>query len=321
MKVVVLIGGQSSEREVSLKSGKAVYDALVRKGHKAEVFDPGAGSDDASDRLPPGPLAMIRSGTVLNSDVVFIALHGGSGENGQVQCLLDLAGKKYTGSGMLSSAMAMDKALTKRLMAMVDVLTPKHALYRVVAEEELTDIGPEILDKFDLPVIVKPNDGGSTIGLTKVTAPDLLEPALRTCFGESRQILVETFVEGRELTVAVLDGQPLPVVEIRPKEGLYDYTAKYTKGKSEYLVPAPIPDEVAASIQRDAADLYHLLDCRGVIRVDFIMDQSGTSYCLEVNTSPGMTELSLVPMAARDVGMSFDELVERLVLSAIREVI
>lgn len=314
MNVVVLVGGQSSEREVSLSSGKAVYDALVRKGYKAAIFDPGAASSDTgTDRLPPGPLWMIRSSTVLNSDVVFVALHGGSGENGQVQCLLDLAGKRYTGSGMLASAMAMDKALTKRLMGMVDVLTPEHALFRANASEELVSIGSEILERFNLPLIVKPNDGGSTIGLTKVTKPEQMEQALRGCFDESSQILVENYIEGRELTVAVLDGEPLPVVEIRPREGLYDYTAKYTKGKSDYLVPAPVDDQKAASMQRDAAELYRLLGCKGVVRVDFIMDHSGTCYCLEVNTSPGMTELSLVPMAARDVGMSFDDLVDRLV--------
>jgi D-alanine-D-alanine ligase len=319
MRVVVLVGGQSNEREVSLKSGQAVYDALVRKGFKAEVFDPGAGTPNTSDRLPPGPLWMIRSSTVLNSDVVFVALHGGSGENGQVQCLLDLAGKRYTGSGMLASAIAMNKALTKRLMTMVDVITPKHALYRVADKGDLQRIGAEVLDRFGLPLIVKPNDGGSTIGLTKVSESGQIDQALEGCFLESREILVETFIAGRELTVAVLDGEPLPVVEIRPKEGLYDYVAKYTKGKSEYLVPAPITDEQSASMQQDAAKLYDLLGCKGVVRVDFVMDQSGTGYCLEVNTSPGMTELSLVPMAARESGMSFDDLVERLVQLATKQ--
>jgi len=316
MRVVVLVGGQSNEREVSLKSGQAVYDALVRKGFKAEVFDPGAGTPNTSPEFAAQTRARLLD---RRRAVRARRLHGGSGENGQVQCLLDLAGKRYTGSGMLASAIAMNKALTKRLMTMVDVITPKHALYRVADKADLQRIGAEVLDRFGLPLIVKPNDGGSTIGLTKVSESGQIDQALEGCFLESREILVETFIAGRELTVAVLDGEPLPVVEIRPKEGLYDYVAKYTKGKSEYLVPAPITDEQSASMQQDAAKLYDLLGCKGVVRVDFVMDQSGTGYCLEVNTSPGMTELSLVPMAARESGMSFDDLVERLVQLATKQ--
>jgi D-alanine-D-alanine ligase len=337
MKVLILAGGASNEREVSLTSGKAVLEALQRLGHEVQTIDPATGksllgsdgrfitsaaSDSTQEVIAtkansPALTKALSSSRFEDVDVVFVALHGGTGENGAIQCLLELAGKAYTGSDMTASAVAMDKAITKRLFAFAKIPTPDWELYRLA----LSDIDDRLVDKinrrFSFPIIVKPNDSGSTIGLSKVEKEEGLRPALHTAIKESRNVLIEKYIPGRELTAAVLEGQALPVVEIKAAGGLYDYEAKYTKGKSEYIVPADVKPEIGKSIQDAATKAYDVIGASGLVRVDFILADSGEFYCLEVNTIPGMTSLSLAPMAAKAMGIGFDELISRIVTSAI----
>ncbi len=337
MKVLLLAGGDSSEREVSLHSGEALYKAVKKLGHEVYVIDPATGQSLLDGRgnflLTEANKTDFRSVAVdattlpkelaapelRDIDVVLLGLHGGAGENGTIQCLLDLAGLKYTGSGMRASAVAMDKALTKRLVMTIGIPTAEFQLIRLrerSLEESCLD---RLRARFTLPLIVKPNDGGSTVGLTKLESWDGLAEAIRVAGEESPEVLLEKFIRGRELTVAVLDGEALPVVEIRPKKGLYDYEAKYTKGMSEYFAPADIPDPIRDKLQADAVAAYNLIGCEGLVRVDFILEENGDYYFLELNTLPGMTELSLSPMAARAVGIEFPELIDRIITSAVKK--
>ncbi|MBI4720596.1 MAG: D-alanine--D-alanine ligase [Chitinivibrionia bacterium] len=337
MKIVLLTGGDSNEREVSLNSGRSVQAALQRLGHEVLAVDPLGGRPqldnqsrtatgalpDQGASLPTKPVSLSLVDTLSTAksadiDCVFIALHGGSGENGTVQALLELAGVAYTGSNMTASAIAMDKAVSKRLFASVGILTPEFRLYRLEDEFVPYGIVREIAERMSLPLIVKPNDSGSTVGLTKVEEVEDLHPALVTASQESRHILVEQFIAGREITAAVLNREPLPLVEIKPKKGLYDYESKYTKGMSEYFVPAEIPSEIADKIQQAALKAYDVVGASGLARVDFILAPDRQFYCLELNTLPGMTDLSLAPMAAKAAGISFDQLVQRLIECAVK---
>ena len=328
MKVLVLAGGDSNEREVSLNSGAAVVSALQRLEHETLALDPATGRSligtDGQYQLPEGtgssaPPAAVPSRTMANTlvrfdfhdvDVVFIALHGGAGENGSIQNLLDLAGVAYTGAGMAASAVAMDKAMTKRLMEAADIPTPRWALCRLDSPDDVAPMTAHIASAFKPPLIVKPNDGGSTIGLTKVYDVEQIPAALKSALEQSPSVLVEEFIPGREMTVAVFEGRAYPVVEIRPKSGLYDYASKYTKGKSEYLAPAPVDADIAQQLRQRAARLYDTLDVTGLARVDFILREDGRFYCLELNTRPGMTNLSLAPMSLKVEGIDFDRLVQ-----------
>ncbi len=336
MKVLLLAGGESNERDVSLASSKAIFEALKHLRHEVIGIDPASGhtlldnhgnflefkkSVDVPAATKIDSVALTRAlqaPDVSDVDVVFIGLHGGTGENGSLQNLLELAGMKYTGSGMNASALAMNKAAAKRLMMSENVLTPPFKLYRRRNWQDYQSIAADIRSNFEFPIIVKPNDGGSTVGLTKVKESDDLLTALERADEQSPEILVEQFIPGREMTVSVLDGEPLPVVEIKPKNELYDYEAKYTKGKSEYIAPAKIDELVAHNLQLTAARVYDIIGAEGLARVDFILTPSGEAYCLELNTLPGMTNLSLAPMAAKCVGIDFDGLVERIIRSALK---
>lgn len=335
MNILLLAGGNSSENQVSLNTGKAIYEALTRQGHSVLAVDPSDGrslvgqNGQFNNMLPdnrsttpvvnPDRSVALALGSpdVNNIDIVFLALHGGAGENGTIQALLDLAGIKYTGSGMAASAIAMNKEITKRLMTTEDIPTPEWLLFRYKTEADEPAMVEAIRRKFQYPIIVKPNDGGSTVGLTKVKAEKELVPALRLCAKEGPGILVESFIPGRELTVAVLDGEPLPLVEIRPRNELYDYQAKYTKGMSEYIAPAPVDRVFAERMQQDAVKLFNVIGASGLARIDFILTEDGRHFCLEINTLPGMTNLSLAPMAAKVAGIDFSTLVERIMNSAI----
>lgn len=338
MRILLLAGGDSNERTVSLKSGEAVFQGLSRLGHKVYVIDPSTGksllSSDGSFidyKSDPSKQSLVSRGSTwslanaLGSagfrdiDVVFVTLHGGSGENGMIQCLLDLAGKKYTGSNMTASAIAMDKAIAKRLCKAEGIPTPDWALYRLPGGQVDANVFQDIKKRFKLPVIVKPNDGGSTLGLTKVDAEDKIAGAIERALAESQNVLVEEYVAGKEITAAVLDGKPLPLVEIKPKAGLYDFEAKYTKGKTDYLSPAPIDKDVTERIQRDAARIYEVIGAAGLARADFILNEKNQHFFLELNTLPGMTELSLAPMAAKAAGIDFDKLLELLIQSVLGE--
>ncbi len=327
MNLVVLMGGTSAEREISLRTGAGIAHALRERGHAVTAIDTADGSvllpgTESGRPLPEGSAlatrqeaSILRAAGLERADLVFLALHGGAGEDGTVQALLDLAGVTYTGSGMLASAMAMDKAVSKRLFEHAGIPTPAWRLYRrregrVPSEDDALAVG-------GFPVILKPNDEGSTFGLSVVESAAGLAAAYDEALRYSNDVLLEAFIPGRELTVAVLGEQVLPVVEIRPKSGLYDYESKYTKGMSDYFCPADLSPEKTREVQDLSLRACHVLDTAGVARVDFRLAPDGTPYCLEVNTIPGMTATSLVPMAAKAAGMSFPDLCERIAALAL----
>ena len=337
MKIVVLMGGCSPERDVSIASGSAIYRSLRRLGHDVLVADYGAdflGGDlaeieDSPDRIPPD-ITEIRermrgwSGRFFNrpewggTDLVFNALHGGEGEDGTVQGYLGFLDIRYTGSGLLSSALAMNKNLSKILFQTVDVPTPPWLHFTHPEGTDTEEIKEALTARdLDFPLIVKPNAQGSTVGVSIVKSEEALRPAVEEALRYDSQVIVETFIEGRELTAAILDDILLPVLEIVPKSGLYDYECKYTSGMSDYRVPAELDPKVAIALQQSSERAYHVLQCRGYARIDFRMDADGNFYCLEVNTLPGMTSTSLVPKAAGAVGIDFDELIEKIVSAAL----
>lgn len=338
MRIVLLAGGDSSERAVSLDSSAAIWSALERLGHEVVCVDPASGMRlglNDGQLLPvdqekialEGEQNVVRVPEVVDFDLipeiseaelVFLGLHGGSGENGSIQNLLEIIGVAYTGSNVTASVVAMDKAVSKHLMKSVGVKTAPFVLCRFGKKKDFPAIAKEVLDQMSCPLIVKPNDGGSTVGLSKVMKAEGLVAALELAAEETHSVLVEQYIAGRELTVAVLDGEALPVVEIRPKSGLYDYEAKYTKGMTEYVAPAEINESIAKSIQAAAEQVYDAIGASGLARVDFMLTESGEIHCLELNTLPGMTELSLSPMAAKAVGMSFDELIERIIKAGLK---
>lgn len=325
MKVAVLMGGRSSEREISLRTGRGIAQALRNLGHETLSIDAADGrllpAGDEEQGAPPlsalsptGEAAIARPETLAGADVVLIALHGSIGENGTLQALLDLTGRPYTGSGMLASAVAMNKAMSKRVFESAGVPTPAWQLLpagAAAARVEVAALG-------GFPLVVKPNEEGSSVGLTIVEDAAALPGALDRAspFGE---ILVERFIAGRELTVSLLGEQVLPIVEIRPRSGLYDYHSKYTSGASEYFCPADLPAPVAERVGALGLRAAQVLGCRGVCRVDFRLDAANEAWCLEVNTIPGITPTSLVPMAARAIGMSYDQLVARMLELAIAD--
>ncbi|MBD3258347.1 D-alanine--D-alanine ligase [candidate division GN15 bacterium] len=339
VRVLLLAGGDSSEREVSLTSGASVCKALRELGHHVAPLDPASGqyleehegklmatsegSAEAtaigSDIAYRGLIQAWTSDALVETDVVFIALHGGSGENGTIQCLLDLAGVPYTGSGMTASAAAMDKAMAKRLMEAVQVPTPRWGLCDIRVDEDVSEIAAEINHQFKTPLIIKPDDGGSTIGLTKVQTAEGIGPALRMAAEHGRKVLVEEYIAGRELTVAVFDGKAYPIVEIKPVNELYDYEAKYTKGKSEYVAPAEVDEKLGTEMQEAALRVYDAVGAAGLARVDFILGDAGDYYCLEINTLPGMTALSLAPMAMQVEGIDFPHMLQMMLESALRQ--
>lgn len=304
LHVAVLMGGWSAEREVSLRSGADVADALESLGHRVTRIDMGR---DVALRLAEAA-----------PDIVFNALHGTPGEDGSVQGMLDLMGLKYTHSGRVASVIAIDKQLTKMLLVPHGIPMPGG---RIVKTAELFERDP-----MPRPYVLKPVNEGSSVGVAIVTdGGNYGNPIGRDTRGpwaEFDELLAEPFIRGRELTTAVLAGQALGVTELRPKSGFYDYDAKYTDGMTEHLYPAPIPDEIAQACERIALEAHRLLGCRGASRADFRWDDSrGVSglFLLEVNTQPGMTPLSLVPEQARHRGMSYPALVQAILDDAMQE--
>lgn len=335
MNVLVLAGGKSREREVSLNSGQAVAEGLQSLGHHVKIIDTGngrellataaAGAISGQQAAPVDSTLMASSDQVLATfvpsefgkfDCVFIALHGGIGENGTLQALLDLAGVTYTGSGVMASALAMDKYRAKLLFDSVGVPTPRTVFFgdRESAIKFCRESEP---DQIQYPIIVKPNAEGSTVGLTLAKDFDALLAGIDEAAACDMNILIEEYIPGRELTAAILGSVVLPVVEIVPKSGLYDYLAKYTVGASEYLCPAHLDKRVEADIREFAQLAYDVLGCAGYARVDFRLNPQNELFCLEVNTLPGMTATSLVPKAAKAAGISFEQLLERIVKLAL----
>lgn len=289
-KVAVLLGGKSGEREVSLKSGNAVLSALQRQGVDAHAFDPAE-----------------RSLSELSGfDRVFISLHGRFGEDGTMQGLLDLMGIPYTGSGVMASAVGMDKWRTKLLWRASGVVTPDFEML-----DANTDFA-KVASQLGLPLFVKPANEGSSIGITKVKTADALPEAYALAAKADPLVIAERFVGGGEYTVGILDGEALPIIRIVPKNEYYDFEAKYLRNDTEYHCPSGLDAAKEAQIQQEALVAFKVLGCKGWGRVDFLMDEAGKHYFLEVNTSPGMTDHSLVPMAAKVAGMDFDALVIRI---------
>jgi D-alanine-D-alanine ligase len=329
MKVAVLMGGRSSEREVSFSTGRGIAQSLRNLGHDVTSIDAADGRElpagqegtgartlEAVRALPPEEmLTALQAPAVRAAEVVFIALHGTWGEDGSVQAALELAGKTYTGSGVLASALAMDKAMSKRVFEREALPTPHWMLLEAGVPGSALDVS--LLGGY--PLVVKPNAEGSTIGLSIVRHPSELQPAIAKAAEHDPQVLVEQYVEGRELTVAVIGEVAYPIVEIEPKSGFYDYTAKYTKGMSVYTCPAVLDKELARHVRELAVEAAQVLGCRGVARVDFRLSEDDEPTILEVNTLPGMTPTSLVPMAAAAKGMSYDQLVARILDLAVAD--
>lgn len=296
-RIGVLLGGMSSERPISLKTGHAIFAALKRMGYNAVEID-------VSPRLAEDLKAE-------GVELAFLALHGAFGEDGAVQGLLEVLGIPYTGSGVMASAVAMDKRVTKELLAFHGVSTAGWLeLNAATWNGEI----PEL--PFGYPVVVKPVTEGSTVGIHIVEEARQLDEALRDSFQFGDRLLLEQFVPGREVTVGILDGQVLPVIEIRPHSGFFDFEAKYTVGQTDYLVPAPLDEAMTQTCQTLALRTWQVVGCEGVARVDIRIRPDGACFVLEINTIPGMTETSLIPKAARVTGLSFDDVCERIMASA-----
>lgn len=295
-RIAVIMGGTSAEREVSLRTGAAVLKALVERGYDAVAID-------SAHDLP----RQLREQQIERA---FVAVHGRHGEDGTLQGLLEILQIPYTGSGVLASAVAIDKAVTKQIVAGVGVVTPESFVI-----DDASDIDALCAQCSEFPQVVKPVREGSTLGISIAEDRNALKLAIEQARTYDRRVLVERFIRGREVTVAVIDGRALPVIEVVPHSGFYDYAAKYTAGQTEYRVPAPLPADQYAAIQRAAERSFDAVGCRGAARIDFMVtDQQ--FYFLEVNTIPGMTETSLLPKAAACDGMDFATLVERILVDA-----
>jgi D-alanine-D-alanine ligase len=332
MRIAVLTGGASAERDVSLATAKQVVPALRSRGHEVALVDTVFGpiqaeceAEHLAGRVgtePPsveeldrreaafllGTLGDLRE--VREADVVFLALHGGRGEDGTLQTILETIGVSYTGSGPIASGVAMDKDLSKRLFRDAGVPTPDW----LMAPASPTQAGGQL----GWPLVVKPSKQGSTVGLTVVKRPEDYEPALRLAWEYDDEVMIEAFVPGRELTVAVLEGEALPVGEIIPRHEIFDYECKYTPGMSQEIFPADLPAPIATACRRLAVLAHQALKLGSYSRVDFRLTPEGQLFCLEANTLPGMTAMSLLPQAARAAGIEFAELCERICRSARR---
>lgn len=302
-KVAVLMGGRSAEREVSLETGQAVATALRELGHEVAEVDAGKEMAIELDQLKP--------------DVAFLALHGRGGEDGTVQGLLEVMRIPYTGCGVLASAVTIDKVVTKEILAFHGIPVVED----VIAEpdQDPERIADEVFSTISYPVMVKPPYEGSSIGVIKVDEPDALLPALKDVFSRDSRALIERYVDGRLLTVGILGREPrvLPVLEIKVPQGFYDYRAKYQPGISEYQVPASLSPELSELATKIALESFNVLGCEGISRIDLMLeDCTERIMVLEVNTIPGMTATSLVPMAAASVGISFNEVVAEILESA-----
>jgi D-alanine-D-alanine ligase len=304
-KVAVLMGGASAEREVSLASGGQITKALLEKGYEVREIDPAGSFIGSLEEFEP--------------DVVFIALHGKFGEDGTIQGLLEVLGYTYTGSQVLASALAMDKVMSKKVFLAEGITTPAYRSFRREDVADRSRTRDELGGLFSYPVIVKPSRQGSTIGVTKVEVEANLEQAINLALQFDDQAIVEQYIEGIEITASLLgtrDPEVLPLIEIVSETGFYDYTAKYSTTLSHHIIPARVAPEVALKIEQIALRAYQALNCRQFARVDFMVSNQNIPYVLEVNTIPGLTEASLFPDAARAVGISFPDLMERLVNEA-----
>jgi D-alanine-D-alanine ligase len=297
-KVGVMMGGLSREREISLRTGKAILKALTEKGYTVCSVDVG---QDIVERLIRGKI-----------ECAFLALHGRFGEDGTIQGMLELMRIPYTGSGVLASALAIHKVMAKKFFLYEKIPTPSFEVFKRGELEK--DLSRTVSLPF--PLVVKPAREGSTIGVSIVRKEEELAPALKEAGRYDEEILVEEFMKGKEITVGVLEDIPLPIIEIVPKSGFYNYHSKYTKGETQYIIPARIPREKYLYAQEIGLKAFQVLGCSGCARVDLMTDEEENPFVIDVNTMPGMTETSLLPKAADYAGIPFGDLVERILLGA-----
>lgn len=334
MTIALYVGGTSVERDVSVISGKYIGRALEQLGYSVLYIDPALPpeninnvlQDDASiEEIPPETNAIpdwdhtnifriLLDDRVAACDFHFIGLHGGIGENGLLQGMFEHLGYRFNGPGYSASAVAMNKHLSKQIMVAQDISTPEwlfleHSDWQGSPQQ----VRAYVEEKFTPPVVIKPNSQGSTIGLTILSESDELRSALDKAFTYDHQVIVEQYIPGSEMTAAVLGDEALPLIRIKPKSGVYDYTSKYSEGRTEYEVPAQVSDEITDRIQQYALRFFHSIGATGYSRVDFRLTEAGEAFCLELNTLPGMTATSLVPKAAKAAGISFEKLLEKIV--------
>jgi D-alanine-D-alanine ligase len=294
------MGGTSAERKISLRTGQAIHKALLKKNYKAYSIDVNR--------------SLARTLIKKKIEVAFIALHGRWGEDGTVQGMLEIMQIPYTGSGVMASALALHKGMTKKILRYHRIPT---ANFQIVKAEEIKRADFHRKIKIPLPLVIKPVAEGSTIGTTIVKQKENLQDACKQAARFDQHILIERFIEGKEITTGILNGEALPLIEIVPKVGFYSFKSKYTPGNTEYIIPARIKKSVALKIQQLAIKSYHTIGCEGAARVDFMLNHKKSKpYILEINTIPGMTETSLLPMAAQYIGICFENLVERIILTA-----
>jgi D-alanine-D-alanine ligase len=327
MKIVVLLGGASPERKISIISAKGISRALHELGHELICFDPATNKsfeyneEEIEKLLDIEYIPEAKSESVeylfsslleikhkVKPDIIFNALHGGYGEDGLIQDLMDRLKLKFTGSKSLACRLAMNKSVSKKIMRDMNILT---ANWQVVKKSEYLNNGFNL--KLSLPVIVKPNNGGSSVALSKVERLEVLDVAIKLALEIDDEVMIEEFIHGREITVAILGESAHSIVEIKPKKELYDYECKYTKGMSEYLVPAPIDAGLTDEIKKIALRCFQAMELSVYGRVDFLLDKGNQVYCLEANTLPGMTETSLVPKSLTCDGISFNQLIEEII--------
>lgn len=307
-KIAVLLGGRSAERDVSLRTGKAIYEALQKSGFNAVTIDV---DENIVENLKHQKV-----------DLVFLALHGKYGEDGTIQGLLELMNIPYTGPGVLASAIAIDKIMTKKLLTFSGIPTPQYMFINRYELASNDNIIAHIKSTLGLPVVIKAPTQGSSIGITFVHREEDIIPGIRLALEYDDEVLIEEMIPGMEVTASILGNRNpvvLPLVEIVSATGIYDYKAKYTAGMSDHIIPARLPEELQKSIQQIAIQTYKAIGCRGLSRVDFIISQDLKPYVLEVNTMPGMTATSLYPDAGRAAGLEFPDLVAKIVELALEE--
>lgn len=347
MNIVVLAGGLSTERDVSITSGKMAADALRRRGHKVVLLDVFMGYEhdecniselfeqqynftdtlgvsetvpnldevkakrrDKSDRFLGEHVEEI----CRYADIAFLALHGDNGENGRLQATLDLLGIKYTGSGYLGSAVAMNKGVTKSIFLSHGVGTPKGESFTA---KDKTNGRIDAWSTF--PCVVKPCSGGSSVGVSIVESKESFVQAMNEAFVYETEVIVEQYISGRELSIGVLDGKALPIIEIIPKEGFYDYINKYQAGRTLEICPAELDEAATKFLQAQAEKAYNALGLEAYARIDFLLDKDGGAYCLEANTLPGMTGASLIPQEAAAAGIGYDELCDKIIEASLKK--
>lgn len=344
MDIVVLAGGLSVERDVSIITGKMVTAALKKNGHNVILLDVYTGYNGSSlegvfesgydfskeissvaETVPDlekiknareGDPSCFLGNNVASickrADIVFMALHGDNGENGKLQATFDILGIKYTGTGSLGSALALNKGLSKRLFITDDIPTPKSKLF--IKAQSIEE------NKWGLfPCVVKPCSGGSSVGVAIANNLEEFKKALKESFRFEEEVLVEQYIKGREFSVGVLAGEALPIIEICPKAGFYDYKNKYQAGLTEEICPALLSEEVTEEMQRQALRVFDTLMLETYARIDFLMDEQNNMYCLEANTLPGMTPTSLLPQEAQQAGLSYEELCEEIILHSLKK--